>query len=340
MSKKIYQWRALSCLWIFGLALFIGCGPSGQPLLMWKATKGEQTVHLMGSIHTGKEKMYPLASEIMDAFQSSEALAVEVDITKVDTMTIQAEMGKRALEKPDGKKNISADLEKKVKACMTSKGLPESAYKQYRLWYLIQLCAPTPKTPATGYSPKWGVDLHFINKAGKKKVIDLETVKIQLDSIAAMGDDPELFYEYVQIPSDLDVLFNAWASGDPERIEGEALKGLKSNPALKPIYEVFLFERNRNMVKKLLTTLSAHKKLFVVVGAAHLVGQDGMPDLMRKEGFTVEAVRTATKQTALPLDETKKSLLIWREKEIQPAFIFNLPRIGLHQQYFDRQKFK
>ena len=48
--------------------------------LMWRVTSpAGQSIYLFGSIHVAEESIYPLPGFIMDAFDSSEYLAVEID---------------------------------------------------------------------------------------------------------------------------------------------------------------------------------------------------------------------------------------------------------------------
>ena len=57
----------------------------GKPVFAWKVTnpKTNQIAYLVGSIYLGKEEFYPLPAVIEKAFAASDALVVEVDITKL-----------------------------------------------------------------------------------------------------------------------------------------------------------------------------------------------------------------------------------------------------------------
>ena len=58
--------------------------------MFWKASSGTNVIYLLGSVHVGSKDMYPLPTEVQDAFESSTALVVEVDINHLDKQKIQA----------------------------------------------------------------------------------------------------------------------------------------------------------------------------------------------------------------------------------------------------------
>jgi hypothetical protein len=53
------------------------------------------------------------------------------------------------------------------------------------------------------------------------------------------------------------------------------------------LYQRLLVERNHNWVAHVETCLKQNAGCFVVVGAAHLVGPDGLPTLLSKRGYKV-----------------------------------------------------
>ena len=76
----------------------------------------------------------------------------------------------------------------------------------------------------------------------------------------------------------------AWGTGDVAAVEKMALEGLKSVPEL---YARLLVERNNNWMPQVETCLKQNAGCFIVVGAAHLVGPDGLPAMLAKKGYKV-----------------------------------------------------
>ena len=76
----------------------------------------------------------------------------------------------------------------------------------------------------------------------------------------------------------------AWSFGNVAAMEKLTLDALKEAPEL---YQRLLVERNHNWIPHVETCLKQNAGCFIVVGAAHLVGPDGLPALLAKKGYKV-----------------------------------------------------
>jgi len=63
---------------------------------------------------------------------------------------------------------------------------------------------------------------------------------------------------------------------------------LNSFKELPGIEKAFLFDRNVGMADKSEKFLKENKKTFVIVGAAHLLGDKGVLETLKKKGYKVE----------------------------------------------------
>ena len=80
-------------------------------------------------------------------------------------------------------------------------------------------------------------------------------------------------------------LVEAWRTGDSPTVEKIVLADLKAEPVL---YQRLLVERNRNWMPKIEALFARPTHALVVVGAAHLVGPDGLLAALKAKGYTVE----------------------------------------------------
>jgi uncharacterized protein len=80
-------------------------------------------------------------------------------------------------------------------------------------------------------------------------------------------------------------LADAWQAGDLLAVERIVLQDLKQDPQM---YQRLLVERNRNWLPKLEALFARRGHAFVVVGAAHLVGPDGLLAMLKAKGYSVE----------------------------------------------------
>ena len=80
-------------------------------------------------------------------------------------------------------------------------------------------------------------------------------------------------------------LADAWKAGDAPTVERIVLQDLRQEPRM---YQRLLVDRNRAWLPQILALFARSGRAFVVVGAAHLVGPDGLLALLRAKGYAVE----------------------------------------------------
>ena len=73
-----------------------------------------------------------------------------------------------------------------------------------------------------------------------------------------------------------------WKAGDLAGIERLVLADVKEDPV---VYERLLVARNRAWLPKIEALFSRPRHAFVVVGAAHLVGPDGLLAMLKAKGY-------------------------------------------------------
>jgi uncharacterized protein YbaP (TraB family) len=87
-------------------------------------------------------------------------------------------------------------------------------------------------------------------------------------------------------------MVTAWEAGNPDAM-ADIVFERADDPAFRPLYERVLYQRNRAMAERLTVMADQPDIHFVVVGAAHLVGDQGLPALLAKRGFEVRQLRRA-----------------------------------------------
>ncbi|EFM09165.1 GumN family protein [Paenibacillus curdlanolyticus YK9] len=265
---------------------------------MWKVQNNGNTVYLVGSIHVADKAMYPLRKEYEEAFKAADYLALEVDLTQVDQATANSLITKYGVY-TDGttlKDHISADLYKQVTAILKSRNIKENALDTYKPWVVSQIFS-TFQTSDEGYDPSLGIDQYFLNNAiqTKKPIIGLETYEQQIQMFASFSDGlqesqlNETIAEYNNPSTDesgIDQLTEMWKEGDENTLSALAQQ-ISSN---EEYYKAMLADRNAGMAEKVTGFLNSpdKKTYFVVVGALHMLGQDGVVTKLRAGGFTVE----------------------------------------------------
>jgi uncharacterized protein YbaP (TraB family) len=268
-------------------------GQTGKNFL-WKV-EGESgsIAYLLGSLHVLTPEWYPLSATINQAFASSTTLVEEVDIAETNDPTLMiAALAKAMLT--DGKtldQVVAPGVYAEVKRRADQSGLPMMALQRMKPW-LVALTLMTPTLQAAGFKPELGIDRHFYDRAkvSGMKLRALETIAYQLDRFDQLS--PKLQEDLLKTTmEDLDSevsgvkeMAQAWSFGNVASMEKMTLAALKESPEL---YTRLLVERNTNWVPHVETCLKEKAGCFIVVGAAHLVGPDGLPALLMKKGYKV-----------------------------------------------------
>ena len=257
----------------------------------YRISKGNEQHWLLGSIHAGKPSLYPLPDPVERAWQQSRALVMEVDMTHISQAQWQ-EMGAitRLVDGKTLKDHLPMDLYRRTLIAAGQNGLNESMLAPLRPWFAA-ITLTQAALERTGYRGEFGVDQHFAKRAndGGKPIIGLETLLEQLGYLASVGDNQTLMLENTldELP-DLEKGFaevmKAWQDGDQATLIN-LLKEEMAPPKLQAwLEQTLLAERNRNWVKK---WPGLPNESFIVVGALHLYGEQGLLALLEQQGWRI-----------------------------------------------------
>jgi uncharacterized protein YbaP (TraB family) len=158
---------------------------------------------------------------------------------------------------------------------------------------MIALTIEEMEWQKAGFDPALGLDQHFYDQAMQdgKTVQGLETVEYQISRFDEMPMDlqdhllAETLKDIDTEQANMSKLIESWRAGDAAAVERIVLKDLQQEPVL---YQRLLLERNRNWLPKLEVLLKRPGRAMVVVGAAHLVGPDGLLSMLKARGYKVE----------------------------------------------------
>ena len=96
----------------------------------------------------------------------------------------------------------------------------------------------------------------------------------------------------------MDGLLAAWAKGDVKGIAGYG----PDNPDMTPeVRKILLENRNRAWIPEIRAMLNQPHTFFITVGAAHLVGPAGVPNLLRDAGYKVDGPDASASDVTSPL---------------------------------------
>jgi uncharacterized protein YbaP (TraB family) len=297
INKEISIGLALFCL-LSALLILATPSPgsqSRQKTFLWKVRSATGSAYILGSVHVLKKDFYPLPAEIEDAFREADALAVEANINKVDAgRTLSVLQGSLYPGNDTIERHISKETYDLARKRLGELGVPIEVFLKNKPWFLAMTLTAL-ELSKLGFDPEYGIDKHFLDEAaGKKKILELESVQYQIDLFNNFSDgEQELFLIYTmkemdQLRNEMGALTDAWRSGDAGMMDSIISGQLREEPRLSTIYEKLIYERNRELTSKIEDYLKSGEKCFVIVGAGHLIGNKGIIELLRADGYSVE----------------------------------------------------
>jgi len=247
----------------------------------------------LGSLHVLTPEFYPLSPVVNGAFAVSRTLVEEVDFDEMnDPAQMMSALAKAMLT--DGRtldQVVAPATFAEVARRAEKSSLPMMALQRMKPW-LVAITLMGPSLKAAGFKAELGVDKHFFDRAkqvGLKRQ-SLETLAYQIERFDQLA--PKLQEELlISTMKDIDAqvgnvkeLAQQWAAGDVKALEQSLLESFGES---RELYDRMLVERNRNWIPHVETCLRQNAGCFIVVGAAHLVGPDGLPVLLANKGYRV-----------------------------------------------------
>ena len=195
---------------------------------------------------------------------------------------------------PKGQKlsgNISSETYEMLRKKLEASGLSILQFDQFRPW-MVALTIAGSEMIRLGFDPQLGVDRRFFNKAKQdsKELIFFESNEFQINLFAGLGRTrQEVLLRQVLIEIKISEsmfadMVNAWKNGNAEKLDSIMKESFREFPFL---HDRIITKRNRRWVAKILNLTRQKGDLLVVVGAAHLVGEKSVVDLLSLKGYKV-----------------------------------------------------
>jgi uncharacterized protein YbaP (TraB family) len=260
----------------------------------WKATGKTGVVYLVGSVHLLSKDFYPLNPALDAAYKDSTLLAEEVDLGEMMKSDAQMTLLSKGML-PAGQ-TLDTVLTPATKALLDKHlgdfGPMGEVAKRFKPW-MAALTIESLSWVNAGFDPNLGLDKHFYDRAvaDGKTVQGFETVAFQIGLFDDMPMDQQdrllasMLKDIDTEQANMAKIIEAWRDGDAPTVERLVLADLKSEPA---VYKRMLVDRNRAWMPKIEQLLARNGRSLVVVGAAHLVGPDGLLAQLKAKGYTLE----------------------------------------------------
>jgi len=257
---------------------------------LWKIEGDNiKTSYLFGTIHMIPKKDFIIKDKVQKAFESSDKVVLEIDMDdpnyKVDFMKLSM------LNEGESLKTYMSDDEFKILDTYLKEktGVGVNNFNTFKPMMLMSVLTMT----AIGGGPLESYEMSIINmaKSANKEVSGLENIadqinafdedpyEEQIDTLVEMvdnGNSEELYNQLLQyyLAEDVDGMYDFMDDYMNDDIEG---------------MKRFLDDRNNKWIPKM-EAYSKDNAVFYAVGGAHLGGDQGVINLLKKAGYTVTPI--------------------------------------------------
>lgn len=282
---------------LLAVSLLSTAQEGGHPVSMWKLDSERNSIYLLGSIHLLRADDHPLPSIIDEAYEDAETLVMELDMDDIDPVEAQSLVSELGLIPDDRSLSdlMGPEGYAEAEALAQSADIPLTMLAKSKPW-LAAITVEQLMLARIGFNPLFGIENHLMRKAANdgKEIIGLETIREQLELLDNMSLDSQRslllqsLKESADIEKIMDELVDAWRHGDVAFMEDNLLDEMKEYPEL---YRTIVVDRNLAWVENIEKLLDAEVDYLIVVGALHLIGDDGVPALLAGRGRDVRQLR-------------------------------------------------
>ena len=271
----------------------LACADAGHPLSLWEVSGARNSVYLLGSIHLLREEDHPLPSAIYDAYDDADTLIMELDMDDIDPIEGQVLSNELGLIH-DGRElrdllgeAYYAEAEELANKAQIPLGLmanaePWFAAMNVEIMLLMRM----------GFNTALGIESHLTELAAGdgKEILGFETLRQQLEFLDNLSPDAQrdmllqALAEGADMNDLMDGMIDAWRRGDVTFMEDNLLADMQDYPELN---QVIVIDRNVNWTNRIEDLLDDQQDYLIVVGTLHLVGEQGVPELLEARGHEV-----------------------------------------------------
>lgn len=294
--SMILRWRrslSVALIALFLASATVSAKPDASRGFIWRVERDGRIGWMVGSIHVLSQEYYPLPEAMQKAYLRAVTLVEEIDLAETQSPEMIALVGSHAMY--SGAQTLKSELSPETYQMLSERlakaGVSIEAFERMRPWFL-SITVMAAQLKSAGFDAALGLDKHFFDRSGSmgKKFRALETAGEQIQMLSGLPPKVqeamlrETMEEGDTILKQMDKVGTAWKTGDPAALEEVVIKPMKDQPEL---YASLVVNRNRNWMPKIESCLG-DGHCFVVVGAAHLVGPEGLLALLRQKGYSVE----------------------------------------------------
>lgn len=252
-------------------------------------------IHLLGSVHAGLRRFYPLPAPVERAFGQADRLLVELDIA-ARSDAIRSETAGVSLLPQGGTLDqvLQPETLEALKEAFHARPWALRSVQRLQPWALA-LLLPNDDDLRLDADPRDGVDLHLVRRARARAlpIVELETVAAQLRAFAggSLAEQEAMLARRLAQRRDWDRSFvrivDAWRLGDLAELAVLKDHAYPPDGPLAGLRWRLFAERDAAIADRLADALHDPAPGFATIGVLHLVGPDAIQPMLARRGVVV-----------------------------------------------------
>lgn len=260
---------------------------------VWSISDEDSTVYLAGSVHILRETDLPVPKIFKQVYDKSEEVVFEIDMAEMSDPAMAMKI-REIGTLPNGEAlgdKLKPETVGKFKAYLEKRGIPYAVFQNFTPG-MAYLTMSSLETLRMGARPDLGMESQYFKFASEdnKPSRGLETAEYQMSRFNEFTDEEmdealsKTLDEIEEMADALDELIETWKSGNMDELEALIVEQMAPTPRVK---EILLDERNENWIPEIEKSLAEKHNVMFLVGAAHLVGEGSVIDLLEEKGLKV-----------------------------------------------------
>jgi uncharacterized protein YbaP (TraB family) len=251
-------------------------------------------------VHVGTRGFYPLPPEVSRALGSANRVVVELDTRSNDAYLRALALHGLYARGDDIRRHLPAPTLRALTGVLHARGISLASMAGYKPWLVANLLL-SAELERKGYRRSDGVERTLLAQAQRRgiKVAELESAEYQLALYDSMDEASAVRYlqEVLEGLADgralrtAQAVIDAWSSGDPRALDVVLQESTAGTGVVAEFTRrVLLGRRNPEMADQIERLMREGSVTFVGVGLLHLLGANGLPQLLAQRGYLVERV--------------------------------------------------
>ncbi len=264
---------------------------------IWKVQSDKSVLYLGGTVHLLRQSDYPLPVEYDKAYEKAALLVFEADIADLyKPETQQLLVGKGLYRDGTSLETVlSPEAYGALKKYCEGVGIPVLFLNKFKpSMVMLTLLGLELQKMGIGKS---GVEEYYFRKANadKKPVKGLENIDEHIELVTSMGEGNESNFilhsikDLKETERIINALIDGWREGDEKKLYELFIKEMKDE--FPNLYKTLLVDRNRKWLPQIEDYLQTPETELVLVGAAHLIGPDGVITGLKNKGYKLEKLK-------------------------------------------------